>query len=361
MKRCFIFQEGNSQKFWNIDVEGTGFTVTYGKLGTQGQTSSKAYDTEAACQKQADKLIAEKTKKGYVESSEETVKSAKNEGKKYHFDDDYERKPEEMADKILSDKRLPEIKYLTIGAWGETYENDPSIILNMIIANKEKFQHIESLFIGDMDFEVCEISWIKQCSYEGLLKALPNLKSLKIKGAEDLSLGDTLEHTNLEELQVICGGLPKNIVTTLQQAKLPNLKKLVLYLGVDDYGLDVTVSELAALARKDLFPNLKELGFVNSAEQNEIVAMLLNSDILPQLDVLYLCCGCLTDTGGQMILDNQDKLAGLKKLDADYHYMSKDMMKKLKALPFDVSVSDAQEGDADDDDDEAYRYPLYTE
>ena len=78
MKRCFIFQEGNSQKFWNIEQDGTGFTVTYGKLGTAGQNSVKSFDSEEKCEKEANKLIAEKLKKGYVESSEEGVLSAKN-------------------------------------------------------------------------------------------------------------------------------------------------------------------------------------------------------------------------------------------------------------------------------------------
>ena len=74
MKRVFIFQEGTSRKFWDIDIEGSGFTVTYGKLGTAGQTSVKSFDSEDKCQKTADKLIAEKTKKGYGEFKEEEAR-----------------------------------------------------------------------------------------------------------------------------------------------------------------------------------------------------------------------------------------------------------------------------------------------
>jgi hypothetical protein len=283
----------------------------------------------------------------------------KNEGKKYYFEEDYEKEPQELADKILTDKRLPELKYITIGAWGQCYENSPQVILDMIVENKDKFQHIESLFAGDMDYETCEISWIQQGHYGDLLQALPNLKTLKIKGSEGLSLGGPWEHPALEELQIICGGLPKTIVTELLNAKLPNLKKLILYLGIDEYGLDCSLEDIAALVQKDRFPNLKELGLTNSEWQNEIVTMILASDILPQLEVLDISCGCLTDEGGQAILDGQDKLAGLKRLKADYHYMSKEMMKKLKALPFDVNVSDQQE--AEDDDGEIYMYPMFTE
>ena len=356
MKRCFIFQDGNSQKFWNIDINGSGFVVTFGKLGTAGQTSEKSFDSEEKCKKEADKLIAEKTKKGYTESSEEGVKSAKNEGKKYYFEDDTEGDTNELAEKILNDKRLGELKHITIGAWGETFENSPQVIVDMMVKNKEKFSHIESLFFGDMEYEECEISWINQCNYEELFKALPNLKILKIKGSEGLSLGKNINHSSLEELQIICGGLPKNILEELKAARLPNLKKLILYMGVEEYGLGCTIGDLADLAKKALFPKIKELGFVNSAEQDGIVEMLLKSDILPQLEVLDLSCGCLSDKGGQMLLDAKDKLSGLKKLNADYHFMSKEMVKKLKGLPFTVSASNAQEAEDEDD-----MYPMFTE
>jgi hypothetical protein len=217
-----------------------------------------------------------------------------------------------------------------------------------------------------MDSEECEISWIIQSElYGDLLKALPNLRSLTIKGI-GTSLGNTqnnpddaLEHSALEKLEIICGGLPNNVVKELQKAKFPKLKALVLYLGVEEYGYSCELEDLAELAKKEKFPNLKTLGFTNSEEQDDIVEILLDSDMLPQLEVLDISCGCLTDRGGQMILDAKDKLTGLKKLNAAFHYMSPDMMKKLKALPFDVNVSDPQE--ADEDDDDIWMYPMYTE
>ena len=355
MKRCFIFKDGNSQKFWNIEVDGSGYVATYGKLGTEGQSTAKSYESAEKCEKEANKLIAEKLKKGYTEASEEAVKNEKNEGKKYAFSyESEEQGAGAMAAKILNDKRLPELKYITVGFWGEAYEEGPGEILDMIVNNKEKFQHIESLFVGDMDFEECEISWIIQGNYEALFGALPSLKILKIKGAEGLELG-RVEHENLEELQIICGGLPKGVIDSLKNARLPNLKKIVLYMGVDDYGGDCTVSDFAELAKKDKFPSLKYLGFVDSEQQDELVEAILNSDILPQLEVVDISFGCLTDKGGQMILDAKEKLLHLKALNAEYHYMTKDMMKQLKALPFDVNVGNAQ------DPDDEYIFPMITE
>jgi predicted DNA-binding WGR domain protein len=68
-RREFHFTEGGSKKFWAIEVEGKGFTVHFGRLGTTGQAQKKEFASDAEAQKAADKLIAEKTKKGYAEVS----------------------------------------------------------------------------------------------------------------------------------------------------------------------------------------------------------------------------------------------------------------------------------------------------
>jgi predicted DNA-binding WGR domain protein len=65
--RHFEFVEGTSNKFWEVWVEGTNMFTKYGRIGSAGQTTIKSYGDEAAARKAADKLIAEKTGKGYVE------------------------------------------------------------------------------------------------------------------------------------------------------------------------------------------------------------------------------------------------------------------------------------------------------
>jgi predicted DNA-binding WGR domain protein len=65
--RRFEFREGKSSKFWQIEVGDASFTVTFGRIGTEGQTQKKAWPSAAAAQAAADKLISEKTGKGYVE------------------------------------------------------------------------------------------------------------------------------------------------------------------------------------------------------------------------------------------------------------------------------------------------------
>lgn len=68
-QRRFEFIEGGSKKFWEIGQTGCDMTLRYGRIGTNGQTQTKTFPDEARTTREAQKLIAEKVKKGYVEAS----------------------------------------------------------------------------------------------------------------------------------------------------------------------------------------------------------------------------------------------------------------------------------------------------
>ncbi|MCL2325918.1 MAG: WGR domain-containing protein, partial [Proteobacteria bacterium] len=57
--------EGTSSKFWEIELTGSSFTTTYGKIGTSGQSATKSFDSDEKARKEHDKIVAEKVKKGY--------------------------------------------------------------------------------------------------------------------------------------------------------------------------------------------------------------------------------------------------------------------------------------------------------
>jgi DNA ligase-1 len=65
--RRFEFIEGSAAKFWEIAVNDADVTVRFGRIGTNGQTQTKTLPTADKARQHADKLIAEKTGKGYVE------------------------------------------------------------------------------------------------------------------------------------------------------------------------------------------------------------------------------------------------------------------------------------------------------
>lgn len=66
--RYFEFSDGKSSKFWELSIVGTEVRTRYGKIGAAGQTTVKSFATGAAALAYAEKLIDEKTEKGYEEA-----------------------------------------------------------------------------------------------------------------------------------------------------------------------------------------------------------------------------------------------------------------------------------------------------
>ena len=66
--RRYELVEGNSSKFWEVSTSGQEFTVRYGRIGSAGTSKTTACADAASARAAAEKLIAEKTKKGYAES-----------------------------------------------------------------------------------------------------------------------------------------------------------------------------------------------------------------------------------------------------------------------------------------------------
>ncbi|MCI0464371.1 MAG: WGR domain-containing protein [Gemmataceae bacterium] len=74
--QTFQYSDAKSHKFWNIEVSGPDLTITFGKVGSAGQTQTKTFASAEKAQAEADKLIREKAKKGYVETTPRAVSGA---------------------------------------------------------------------------------------------------------------------------------------------------------------------------------------------------------------------------------------------------------------------------------------------
>lgn len=277
----------------------------------------------------------------------------------YNYDE-YETEgkgPETMVADILSDPGFLQVTDLSIGNWG-AWETGCQPIIDQIVEQASHFSHIQKLFIGDMDYEECEVSWIMQGNYSKLWAALPNLREMTIKGSVDLDLGE-ISHPGLESLTIICGGLPKDVIASIQKAKLPNLKKLLLYIGIEDYGFDGNANTIKELLEQADFPKLTYLGIVDSEIQDELTEIVLSCKYMGQIDTLDLSMGTLTDQGGALLLEKIPAWKNIQKLDLHYHYLSPEMAKKLKSLPITVDVEEGNE--AEEYDGEIYRNAMLTE
>ncbi len=295
----------------------------------------------------------------------EFMKEVKSKTYEYEYDDyeDGSKNVETMVDDILNDPEFPDLNEVVIGDWGNGWEDSCQDIIDGIIEHADRFSHIERLSIGDMDYESCEVSWIMQGDYSRLWAAMPQLRSLTIKGSTDLELGK-ISHENLEELTIICGGLPENVLMAIQEAHLPNLRKLLLYLGVEDYGFEGDADRIQTFLEQSDFPKLVYLGLTDSEIQNELAEVVLESKYISQIRTLDLSMGSLTDEGGELLLAKLPSYPNIEVLDVHYHYMSDKMVRKLEDLNYhhiEVNASEQEKPYTSSYDGEVYYTPMLTE
>lgn len=261
--------------------------------------------------------------------------------KRFYYDydevEDGNKGIQTMLEDIMGDEEFSSLEEILVGCWGEAWDDSCQPLIDGIIENKDKFSHIKSLYFGDMDYEDCEVSWIIQGDYSKLWGALPNLEKIIIKGSTDLELGEIV-HDNLKELQIICGGLRKDLIESIQKAKLPNLESLTIYIGSDWYGFDGDISTIKTFLEESDFPKLTHLGVEDSEIQDEVAECVFGSKYMSQITSLSLANGTMTDKGGEHILAKLPDFPNIKELDLHYHYMSDDMVEKLEKLAEEKSI-----------------------
>ena len=65
--RNLRFEGGTSHKFWRATLRGAELSVSYGRVGSTGQTNLKQFESAERASREMDKLVTEKLNKGYVE------------------------------------------------------------------------------------------------------------------------------------------------------------------------------------------------------------------------------------------------------------------------------------------------------
>jgi len=389
--------DSSSSKFWNIELDGSSHTVNYGRTGTDGQTKTKEFDSDEEAKKSFDKLVKSKMKKGYTDAApgggaggedadgdglpdsklpaaafHSATKSGSTYdhiktfvGKKvqdynaekgpakggktiYRFGSNWDNEEgfEAGFNHFLETDGPGEATGLVIGAWTtEMYDCPAGETITKLSENKDKFPNLVALFFGDIIQEESEISWIQQSDISPLLSAFPKLEMLRVRGGEGLSI-KTAAHENLRALAIETGGLDVGVVRSVLNGNFPKLEHLELWLGTEEYGGSSSVPDLQPLFKGDLFPNLKYLGLRNCDYADDIAGVIVNSPLVKRIESLDLSLGTLSDTGAQALLSLPTD-GSLKRLSLHHHFVGAEMVKKLKALPFTVDASGAQEDEDD--------------
>ncbi|WP_432828343.1 STM4015 family protein [Dactylosporangium sp. CA-092794] len=241
------------------------------------------------------------------------------------------------------------VRALVIGQWGDPFEDPPP--LDMLTGARDRLPNLRALFIGEMTAEECEISWIKHDDVAPLLAAFPALEVLWIRGADGLRLSP-VRHRRLRELAVQSGGLPVEFVRGIADSSFPALEDLELWLGVQEYGGDVSVEDLAPILGGADLPALRRLALRNAEIADELAAAVAAAPVVARLRELDLSLGALSDAGAESLLLGQP-LTHLTALNLSHHFMSADLAERLaQELPgVDVDTSDEQ-----DEEEDGFRY-----
>lgn len=269
----------------------------------------------------------------------------------YRLAQDYDsaESQRELLEAFLAQVDTSSLDALVIGAWSEAHDESPQEYLDTLIERRGELGALRALFVGDMTFEDCEISWIIQCGgYNALLDAFPMLQVLRIRGSTQLEL-KPIVHEFLEEFAVECGGLPSAIVDALAGSTLPALRGLELWLGDDNYGFDGDIGTYEKLLAAIKPERLEYLGLRNAQISDTLAAHLAKQPWLGQLKTLDLSMGTIGDEGAQALLDSPH-VKTLQTLDLSHHYIGDDLQKKLKALPCRVVLDDPQDAEETDGD-----------
>lgn len=86
------FVEGGSSKFWRARTDGGTLYVNFGRIGTAGQTQVKDLGSPDAAEREFDKLVREKRKKGYADAGS-AGSSGADEADEEEDDDEDEPRP----------------------------------------------------------------------------------------------------------------------------------------------------------------------------------------------------------------------------------------------------------------------------
>ncbi|GAA1263264.1 STM4015 family protein [Kitasatospora nipponensis] len=227
------------------------------------------------------------------------------------------------------------VRAVVIGPWFADDFEPLTEALAAVVAGAARLPELRALFIGDVTYEQCELSWLQMTDITPVFGAFPQLAELVVRGAdgdsgEDEKLALTpLRHERLRALRFEAGGLPGEVVRAIASCDFPALESLELWLGVPQYGGDASVADLAPFLDGSRLPALRHLGLENSQIQDEIAAAVAGAPVVARLESLSLAMGILTDVGAGALLEGQP-LTHLKALDLHHHFVGEELQQRLR-------------------------------
>ncbi|MER5433709.1 STM4015 family protein [Streptomyces sp. NPDC002588] len=269
---------------------------------------------------------------------------------------------DECWDRFLDTVDPARVRALVLGegAYGSELDvGDPGTTTEWLVAAADRLTGLQALYLADLTFEECELSWIVQGDVSPILEAYPRLRELGVRGSGGGFDGEPglrftpLRHEHLQTLRFDTGGLPAEVVHGLVASDLPALEHLDLWLGEEYYGRSTSVEDLAPILDGSRLPALRRLGLQNADNQDEVAAAVASAPVVARLTALHLGRGTLGDEGAEALLTGQP-LLHLEELDLHHHFLSDEMAERVRQAlePHGVKVDLSGKPEPDEDDED---------
>lgn len=292
MKHHLIYKDSKSDKFWQIEVTGKSFTVTYGKTGTDGTSQTKAFDSEEKCLKVVEKLLKEKLKRRYkliptasdsrLKESDKLKSSSgnylvKREQKKIHFVccliygdktvfESYGLLGKQKRIKRHSAKSKVEAQNLCENLIGKYKKEGYTIVGNLPESDIAKLEELRSNAMSDKAVDVIDFILHSDSKNDRIIKYLEDAKSdyknLLLRVSYDPKKDEVdSEDSEAEFIGYIIKetGLDKISLKEYYKGKLKVIQKLIRYYEAEFKKSSVKIKEALIRIKKNDFEGFKDI------------------------------------------------------------------------------------------------------
>lgn len=201
---------------------------------------------------------------------------------------------------------------------------------------------LRTLFLGDFVSEETELNWSEIGDISSLWPMVPALRRLILRSGT-MTLG-AIDLPKLERLETITGGMSADSARHIAQASWPSLVELSLQYGPES---TATLADVEPLLHGARLPKLRHLGITNFGATDELCELLPRCEILPQLAVLDLSMGTLSDAGAATLQRHAPAFAHLERLVVDDNYLTAAGRALLAGLAADVAFGDQRSDGGD--------------
>lgn len=259
----------------------------------------------------------------------------------------------ELVAELLRRPDVSRAEALVFGVWDFIAQVNSSVIVDALVAAKDRLPKLRALFVGDIVEGEQEMPWIAQSDLAPILASYPKLEELHVRGSSGLAfaggaLGSaSLAHASLRSLIIESAGLSREVVAAVLAGDFPELRHLELWLGSEQEGATVSIDDFAPLFAGERFPKLETLALCNAETADALAAAVASAPILDRIKKLDLSLGTLSDDGAQALLASE-RVRKLVDLDVRKSFISPDVIKQFHALsPVIVDVRGSRFGKED--------------